>query len=148
MNVAGIIVLIVGIVFAILVLVLMKVLLNVASTLKGINESVNKLPEQVEQGGAQVNDIFSQANDALTEVNKQIASHAPIVYIIANAGERARNESSSLVDMTMSFTGGSAQGTDVESRNNLGAVYESALAGYYLFQKRNALKEGLSSSAE
>lgn len=139
--ISGIALLIIAIAFAVLVIFLARVLSNLTKTLNGVNETVDKLPEQLDQVMNQSELILHNSNETILDVNEKLHSLSPLFYIVGDAGEASRKLTSSLVDMTAGMKRSSTEGKGKVNEQALGGLYGSLALGYYMYQKRQAIKD-------
>lgn len=142
MDLIGIGVLVFGIAFAILVIFLIIVLRNLTSVLSNVDKTVEKLPSQLDDVMKNTESILNSSNTTIDDLNEKMGALSPLFYIIGDAGEATRKVSSSLVDVTASMKKNTTEGNETTKQKDLGGIYGAAALGYYLFQKRKALKEG------
>ncbi|WP_101841875.1 DUF948 domain-containing protein [Halobacillus sp. Marseille-P3879] len=141
MDFLGIGVFIIGIVFAIVSIFLMKTLNNLANVLNGVDKTVEKLPEQLDQVMTQTSDVLHTSNDTLADVNEKIKALSPLFYIVGDIGESSRKLTSSLVDVTASMKKNTENGETKVKEKDVSGLYGAVALGYYLTQRRKALKE-------
>ncbi|WP_173918099.1 DUF948 domain-containing protein [Halobacillus sp. Marseille-Q1614] len=146
MDLLGIGVLIIGIAFAIVSIFLMKALNNLANVLKGVDRTVEKLPEQLDEVMAQTVEVLNNSNDTLADVNVKIRALSPLFYIVGDIGESSRKLTSSLVDVTKSMKKSTSTGEAKVKERDVSGLYGAVALGYYLTQKRKALKEAAAAS--
>ncbi|MFC7063054.1 DUF948 domain-containing protein [Halobacillus seohaensis] len=141
MDYLGIGVLIIGIAFAVLSIFLMKTLNNLANVLKGVDRTVEKLPEQLDGVMSQTSEVLHTSNDTLVDVNEKIRALSPLFYIVGDIGESSRRLTSSLVDMTSSMKKSTSTGEEKVKEKDASGLYGAVALGYFLTQKRKAVKE-------
>lgn len=141
MDYLGIGVLIIGIAFAVLSIFLMKTLNNLANVLKGVDRTVEKLPEQLDGVMSQTSEVLHTSNDTLADVNEKIRALSPLFYIVGDIGESSRRLTSSLVDMTSSMKKSTSTGEEKVKEKDASGLYGAVALGYFLTQKRKAVKE-------
>ncbi|MCP3032203.1 DUF948 domain-containing protein [Halobacillus sp. A1] len=141
MDYLGIGVLIIGIVFAIVSIFLIKTLNNLANVLKGVDRTVEKLPDQLDGVMSQTTDVLHTSNDTLADVNEKIKALSPLFYMVGDIGESSRKLTSSLVDVTKSMKQNTSTGETKVKERDVSGLYGAVALGYYLTQKRKALKE-------
>ncbi|MFG6146763.1 DUF948 domain-containing protein [Halobacillus sp. B23F22_1] len=146
MDYLGIGVLIIGIVFAIVSIFLIKTLNNLANVLKGVDKTVVKLPDQLDQVMSQTSDVLNTSNDTLADVNEKIKALSPLFYIVGDIGESSRKLTSSLVDATASMKKNTSSGETKVKEKDVSGLYGAVALGYYLTQRRKALKEAAAGS--
>ncbi|UOQ95514.1 DUF948 domain-containing protein [Halobacillus shinanisalinarum] len=146
MDYLGIGILIIGIAFAILSIFLIKTLNNLADVLKGVNKTVDKLPEQLDGVMSQTTEILNNSNDTLADVNEKVRALSPLFYIVGDIGDSSRKLTSSLADMTKSMKKSTKDGNSTVKEEDVGGLYGAVALGYYLTQKRKALKEAAATS--
>ncbi|WP_082231985.1 DUF948 domain-containing protein [Halobacillus massiliensis] len=141
MDYLGIGVLIIGIAFAIVSIFLMKALNNLANVLKGVDRTVEKLPDQLDGVMAQTTEVLNNSNDTLADVNVKIRALSPLFYIVGDIGESSRQLTSSLVDVTKSMKKSTSTGEAKVKERDVKGLYGAVALGYYLTQRRKAVKE-------
>src|SRR5690606_23337342 len=88
-------------------------------------------------------DVLQKSNETLGNVNEQVGQLSPVFHIIGDAGTAARQLSVKLVDKTIELQEDTGEGREVIERRKLDGLYGAAALGYYLYQKRQAIKEAM-----
>lgn len=143
MDLAGIGVLLIGIAFLVLAIYFARVLNNLGSVISGIDKTVEQLPDQLGKIVDESENLLHNSNDTLADVNEKLGTLTPYFQIVGDVGESTRTLSSSLVDVTKSTKKKIDKSDSSIQNKRLGGVYGAATLGYYLFQRRNELKNGI-----
>ena len=137
----GIGVLVIGIALLILSFVLIKPLNNLANTLSSVQKTTDELPSKLNTITDQTTELLQNTNNTLADLNVKMAELTPIFQIVGNAGRASEHFSSSVVNTTRSLQESTGEGEDFTQRTGLKGITGGVALGYYLFEKRKALKD-------
>lgn len=137
----GIGVLIIGVAMLILSFVLIKPLGSLANTLTSVQKTTDELPTKLNTITDQTTELLHNTNNTLSDLNVKMAELTPIFQIIGNAGRASEHLSSSVVSTTRSIKDSTGEGQDFTQRTGLKGISGGIALGYYLFEKRKALKD-------
>ncbi|WP_181347459.1 DUF948 domain-containing protein [Thalassobacillus sp. CUG 92003] len=141
MDLLGIGVLIIGIVFAVVAIFLIRTLNNLANVLHGVNKTVDTLPDHLEGVMTQTSDILHTSQSTLSDVNDKLQALSPLFYIVGDVGDSSRKLTSSLADATRSMKKRTSIGEKTINEKDLSGLYGALAFGYYLNQRKKALKQ-------
>lgn len=136
----GIGVIVIGVALLILAFVLIKPLNNLASTLSSVQQTTDELPSKLNTITEQTTELLQNTNNTLSDLNVKMAELTPIFQIIGNAGRASEHFSSSVIHSTKSLKESTIEGEEFTQRAGLKGISGGIAFGYYLFEKRKALK--------